>query len=125
LNFRVHTPPPHTSPTPQLLGAMLAALHVITLGTHDPHPGLYNDTVGKTTRAVPKQGQHGVDFTNWHTKLRDDLLGGYDVNSPPISNRFNKKDLSMAANFSDAGTDVQLQMRVLKLDSIDVAGGPC
>jgi hypothetical protein len=31
----------------------------------------------------------------------------------------------MAANFSDAGTDVQLQMRVLKLDSIDVAGGPC
>jgi hypothetical protein len=101
---------------------MLAVLHVITLGTHDPHP-VYPDTVGKTTRTVPKQGQNGVDFTNWHTKLRKDLLKGYDVNSPPISNRFLNTGFSMAANVSDAGTDVKLQLRVLKLDSIDVSAG--
>ena len=103
---------------------MLAVLHAITLGTHDPHP-VYPATEGKTTRPVPKQGQNGADFTNWHTKLRKDLLKGYDVNSPPISNRFPNTDLSMAASISDAGTDVKLQLRVLKLDSIDVAGGPC
>lgn len=118
------TPPLIPLPAPQASGAMLAVLHVITLGTHDPHP-VYPDTVGKTTRTVPKQGQNGVDFTNWHTKLRKDLLKGYDVNSPPISNRFLNTGFSMAANVSDAGTDVKLQLRVLKLDSIDVAGGPC
>jgi len=101
---------------------MLAVLHAITLGTHDPHP-VYPATEGKTTRTVPKQGQNGADFTNWHTKLRKDLLKGYDVNSPPISNRFPNTDLSMAASISDAGTDVKLQLRVLKLDSIDVSAG--
>ena len=103
---------------------MLAALHVITLGQGSPA------TVGSSTRAVPLEGQLGVNFTNWHTKLRSELLQGYDVMSPPISNRAkntNASDgsFSLAAKLSEAGADISLQLRVLKLDSVDLAGGPC
>jgi len=101
---------------------MLAALHVITLGQGSPA------TVGSSTRAVPLEGQNGVNFTNWHTKLRSELLQGYDVMSPPISNRAkntNASDgsFSLAAKLSEAGADISLQLRVLKLDSIDLSGG--
>eukprot|EP00964_Phaeocystis_antarctica_P066196 scaffold39983_cov58-Phaeocystis_antarctica.AAC.1 len=102
---------------------MLAALHVITLGAGNPA------TVGRSPRAVPLEGQLGVNFTNWHTKLRSELLQGYDVMSPPISNRAkntNASDgsFSLAAKLSEAGADISLQLRVLKLDSVDLAGGP-
>jgi len=101
---------------------MLAALHVITLGAGNPA------TVGRSPRAVPLEGQLGVNFTNWHTKLRSELLQGYDVMSPPISNRAkntNASDgsFSLAAKLSEAGADISLQLRVLKLDSVDLSGG--
>ena len=78
--------------------------------------------------------------------LRSDLLSGairnktdhplydarfdmkYDKNSPPISSRIPHTDptdgtYSIGATLSDAGTDVQLQLRVFKLDSIDINAG--
>ena len=75
--------------------------------------------------------QNGRKMTDWHAKLHKHLIGdesGYDLNAPPISNRSQYADpngmpFSLAAQTSDAGTDVQLQLRVLKLDQIDIAGG--
>ena len=77
------------------------------------------------------ENQNGRKMTNWHTKLHEHLIGsgsGYDLNSPPISDRSKYSDpngtsFSLAAQTSDAGTDVQLQLRVLKLDEIDITGG--
>ena len=77
------------------------------------------------------ENQNGRKMTNWHTQLHEHLIGdesGYDLNSPPISDRSKYSDpngtrFSFAAQTSDAGTDVQLQLRVLKLDKIDITGG--
>ena len=76
--------------------------------------------------------QNGRKMTSWHAKLHKHLIGngsGYDLNAPPVSNRSQYADpngtpFSYAAQTSDAGTDVKLQLRVLKLDQIDIAGGP-
>lgn len=104
---------------------MLAALHIITLGSHHVEPHI-PVIVGESTRDF--KGQNGINMSNWHKKLRDDLLQGYDLNSPPISNRAqysNETGLkySLGAVGSDAGTDIMLQLRVLKLDSIDISEG--
>ena len=80
---------------------------------------------------VAWENQNGRKMTNWHTKLHEHLIGkysGYDLNAPPISDRSKYSDpngtsFSLAAQTSDAGTDVQLQLRVLKLDQIDIASG--
>ena len=80
---------------------------------------------------VAWENPNGRKMTNWHTKLHEHLIGndsGYDLNAPPISNRAKYADpngtpFSFAAQTSDAGTDVKLQLRVLKLDQIDIASG--
>lgn len=80
---------------------------------------------------VAWENPNGRKMTHWHTKLTDHLIGkdsGYDISAPPISNRAKYADpdgtpFSFAAQTSDAGTDVQLQLRVLKLDKIDIASG--
>ena len=82
---------------------------------------------------VAWENQNGRKMTNWHTKLHEHLIGkysGYDLNAPPVSDRSKYADrdapnttFSFAAQTSDAGTDVQLQLRVLKLDQIDIASG--
>ena len=79
------------------------------------------------TTNFPVNSQLGTNMTNWHTVLRAHILAQYDKNSPPISDRKLLSDrsgaFSLASMISDAGTDVSLQLRVLKLDAIDVNGG--
>ena len=82
-------------------------------------------------KRVAWENPNGRKMTHWHTKLTDHLIGkdsGYDISAPPISDRSKHadkelKEFSFAAQTSDAGTDVQLQLRVLKLDKIDIASG--
>ena len=95
----------------------------------------------------PEDSQMGARMTDWHSKLRADILSGairskpghkayepgfdmkYDKNSPPRSNRIQYSDpngdnpYSVGAVYSDAGADVKLQLRVFKLDSIDINSG--
>ena len=98
---------------------MFSALHILGIGAQ------------AKTRADHVVGQNAHNMTDWHALLRWHLLHErqYDINSPPISNRSryadpNKVPFSYAAQTSDAGTDVWLQLRVLKLDQIDIADGP-
>ena len=49
------------------------------------------------------------------TQLRSDLLAAYDKVAPPTSTRH--------VNYSEAGTDVELNVRFYKLDSVDVSTG--
>lgn len=56
-----------------------------------------------------------ASYTSHATKLRSDLLANYDKGSPPTSTR--------AVSYSEAGTDVELNLRFYKLDSVEVSTG--
>ena len=51
----------------------------------------------------------------WSTSLRATLLDGYDKISPPISTRL--------VDYSEAGTDVTLNIRFFKIEGVDQSGG--
>ena len=47
------------------------------------------------------------------------LLAGYNTNVPPVTNSRSSNNVAV----SDAGTDIQLQLRVFKVDAVDAAHG--
>ena len=56
-------------------------------------------------------------FTNVTTALRAHLLSTYDKVVPPYSHR------RTYSNYSDAGTDVRMQLRFFKIESVNTAEG--
>ena len=55
------------------------------------------------------------NYSLWSTSLRAALLDGYDKISPPISTRL--------VDYSEAGTDVTLNIRFFKIEGVDQSGG--
>ena len=68
-------------------------------------------------------GNRQRNYTNHATNLRDALIGdnsGYDMAAPPLSWRTKEAE---AQYTSEAGTDVSLQIRFFKIESVDLATG--
>ena len=65
------------------------------------------------TSPLPDYSSH--DYTKWATALRRDLFSGYDKVVPPRSDRL--------SNHSRAGTDVGVQVRFIKVESVRPAEG--
>ena len=69
-------------------------------------------------RGHQTKGDFSYAYTHHATRLHSDLLDGYQKAVPPSSSR------SPAQNYStQAGTDVTLQMRFLKVERIDITRG--
>ena len=66
-------------------------------------------------RPVDAASNKLASYTSWATTLHDDLLKGYQKAVPPRSKR--------NVSYSAAGTDVQLQLRFFKVESVTPAAG--
>ena len=72
--------------------------------------------LGATATLVPDNVV--TNYSLWATRLRRDLLREYDLAVPPMSER-----QSPCCNYSITGTDVYLQIRFFKVDSVRMADG--
>mmetsp|Transcript_17534 Transcript_17534/g.44969 ORF Transcript_17534/g.44969 Transcript_17534/m.44969 type:complete len:711 (-) Transcript_17534:131-2263(-) len=67
---------------------------------------------------------HGPNATYWATALREHILDGYDTNVPPPGNSIRTIVLPDGTSVETAtGCDVELQIRVLKFQKVDIADG--
>ena len=63
-------------------------------------------------------GTYQVNYSYHATRLRRDLLDGYDTQAPPVSNRS-----ATGSDYTEAGTDVRVQIRFFKVESVAPAKG--
>ena len=67
-----------------------------------------------TRQQTPLAPDFDVSYTNYSTALRAHLLSSYDKVVPPESNR-------PSVNYSNAGTDVRMQINFFKVEGVDTA----
>jgi hypothetical protein len=65
--------------------------------------------------SLPLSPDYQKSYSNYASLLHAEMLKSYNKAVPPISGR--------SAIYSQAGTDVQIQLRFFKLESVDVARG--
>lgn len=67
------------------------------------------------TVAAVTNPNYNAQYTSHATLLRSALLANYDKGAPPTSTR--------AVDYSEAGTDVQLNLRIYKLEGVEMSTG--
>lgn len=106
--YRYSKPRP---PAAQTLPAVIQVLyHNVSSCTMAPALWCLAFTYGAVTNP-----NYLAAYTSHATALRAALLANYDKGAPPTSQR--------AVDYSEAGTDVQLNVRFYKLDEVNVASG--
>ena len=80
------------------------------------HAAIYALLLPFVTAVAP---QYARDYATHATALQASLLAGYNTNVPPVTNSRSPNNVAV----SDAGTDIQLQLRVFKVDAVDAAHG--
>ena len=65
--------------------------------------------------SLPLSPDYQKSYSNYASLLHAEMLKSYNKAIPPISGR--------SATYSQAGTDVQIQLRFFKLESVDAARG--
>ena len=70
-------------------------------------------------------GTFGPDAADWMHKIRQDIMarGNFSKRVPPKSNRSATSDVRYGGYYSDAGTDVHMQIRFFKVQNVDAANG--
>ena len=63
--------------------------------------------------------QYAREYAAFSTALQASLLDNYNAKVPPVTSRRSEQSVAL----SDAGTDVSVQIRVFKVDSVDAAHG--
>ena len=71
--------------------------------------------VAASARADPYGANRRMEYTQYATQLHEDLLTGYNKAVAPRSVR--------RVNYSEAGTDVLLQLRFFKVESVSPSNG--
>ena len=69
-----------------------------------------------TAASFPPEASY--DYSYWTAKLRNDVLAGYDRHTVPTMNRS-----AIGTDYSAAGTDVQIALRIFKVISVKAASG--
>ena len=69
--------------------------------------------------ASTREPQYSRSYATHATALQSALLAGYNTNVPPVTDSRSSNNVAL----SDAGTDVQIQLRVFKVDAVDAAHG--
>ena len=68
-------------------------------------------------------GTFGPDAANFSTMIRSTVLQGYDNMVPPRSDRSASAKADFGGYYSDAGTDVRMQVRFFKVSEVAAASG--
>lgn len=75
--------------------------------------------------ATTYSGNRGVGYASHANNIRSDVMDrpGFSKYTPPVSNRSATAQPRYGGHYSNAGTDVSMQIRFFKVQDVDVAKG--